>query len=212
MPRIRVALADDHRLVIEAVRATLEDDGDFDVVTVAESARQLLSQLAHTAADVVVLDVAMPGTDGFACLRELRERHPRVKVVMLSAHDEPRIAQRALRLGAAAYVRKQVDPRDLASALRQAVEETVASHSGGPTGGRNRRRRSGAADRGRARRASRAGARSREQADRGRPADRPADRQVPSDERLSQARRGEPDRGDPLRVPARARRARAGYA
>lgn len=128
MPRIRVALADDHRLVIEAVRATLEDDGDFDVVTVAESARQLLSQLAHTAADVVVLDVAMPGTDGFACLRELRERHPRVKVVMLSAHDEPRIAQRALRLGAAAYVRKQVDPRDLASALRQAVEETVASH------------------------------------------------------------------------------------
>jgi DNA-binding NarL/FixJ family response regulator len=75
----------------------------------------------------LVLDVAMPGTDGFACLREIREKHPRVKVVMLSGHDEPRIAQRALRLGASAYVRKQVDPRDLASVLRQAVEETVAS-------------------------------------------------------------------------------------
>ncbi len=127
MPRIRVVLADDHRLVLEAVQAMLEDDGDFDVVAVAESARQLLPQVAQTAPDVVVLDVAMPGTDGFACLREIREKHPRVKVVMLSGHDEPRIAQRALRLGASAYVRKQVDPRDLASVLRQAVEETVAS-------------------------------------------------------------------------------------
>ena len=127
MPRIRVALADDHRLVLEAVRATLEEDGDFEVVAAAESARQLLSGLACASPDIVVLDVEMPGADGFACLRELRERHPRVKVVMLSCHDEPRFAQRALRLGASAYVRKLVDPRDLASVLRQAVEETVAS-------------------------------------------------------------------------------------
>ena len=127
MPQIRVVLADDHRLVLDAVQAMLEDDGDFDVVAVAESARQLLAQVAQKAPDVVVLDVAMPGTDGFACLRAIREKHPRVKVVMLSGHDEPRIAQRALRLGASAYVRKQVDPRDLASVLRQAVEETVAS-------------------------------------------------------------------------------------
>ena len=127
MPRIRVALADDHRLVLEAVRATLEEDGDFEVVAAAESARQLLSGLPCASPDIVVLDVEMPGTDGFACLRELRERHPRVKVVMLSCHDEPRFAQRALRLGASAYVRKLVDPRDLASVLRQAVEETVAS-------------------------------------------------------------------------------------
>jgi DNA-binding NarL/FixJ family response regulator len=127
MPRIRVVLADDHRLVLDAVQAMLEDDGDFVVVAVAESARQLLPQVAQKAPDIVVLDIAMPGTDGFACLREIREKHPRVKVVMLSGHDEPRIAQRALRLGASAYVRKQVDPRDLASVLRQAVEETVAS-------------------------------------------------------------------------------------
>jgi DNA-binding NarL/FixJ family response regulator len=127
MPRIRVGLADDHRLVLEAVRATLEEDGDFEVVLVAESAQQLLPRVAQTSPDVVVLDVEMPGADGFACLRELRERHPRVKVVMLSCHDEPRVAQRALRLGASAYVRKLVDPRDLASVLRQAVEQTVAS-------------------------------------------------------------------------------------
>jgi DNA-binding NarL/FixJ family response regulator len=127
MPRIRVALADDHRLVLEAVHATLDEDSDFEVVLVSESARQLLSRVAQTSPDVVVLDVEMPGTDGFACLRELRERHPRVKVVMLSCHDEPRFAQRALRLGASAYVRKLVDPRDLGSVLRLAVEETVAS-------------------------------------------------------------------------------------
>jgi DNA-binding NarL/FixJ family response regulator len=129
MARVKVALADDHQLVLDAVVTLLDIDGDFDVVAAASSGAQLLRTLAHTSADVVVLDVLMPGTDGLACLDAIRERHPDVKVVMLSGVDDPRVAQRTLRHGAAAFVKKGVDPRDLAAVLRQVLEQTVVSPS-----------------------------------------------------------------------------------
>ena len=82
-----------------------------------------------TEPDVIVLDVRMPGSDGLSCLQQLKERDPELTVVILSAIEEPRIAQRALRLGASAFVKKQVDPRDLAAVLRQAVEGTVLTQA-----------------------------------------------------------------------------------
>ncbi len=125
MARVRVVLADDHRLMVEVVRVTLEEDGDFDVVGTAGSAAEALRVVALTDPDVVVLDVRMPGPDGLSCLQQLKEQNPELTVVILSGIEEPRIAQRALRLGASAFVKKQVDPRDLGAVLRQAVEATV---------------------------------------------------------------------------------------
>ena len=127
MARVRVALADDHRLVLEAIRAVLDTDGDFEIVASTESGAELLRAVAQTSPELVVLDVTMPGIDGLACLQLLRERHPRVKVVMLSGVDDPRVAQRALRLGAAAFVRKDVEPGDFAAVLRHTLQETVAA-------------------------------------------------------------------------------------
>jgi DNA-binding NarL/FixJ family response regulator len=63
--------------------------------------------------------------DGLACLGLIRERHPDVKVIMLSGSEDPEIIEAALRRGASAFVTKQIDPRDLSSAIRQAVEGTV---------------------------------------------------------------------------------------
>ncbi len=129
MARVRVVLADDHRLMLEVVRVMLEEDGDFDVVGTARSAAEALRVVASTNPDIIVLDVRMPGSDGLSCLQQLKERDPELTVVILSAIEEPRIAQRALRLGASAFVKKQVDPRDLAAVLRQAVEATVLTQS-----------------------------------------------------------------------------------
>jgi DNA-binding NarL/FixJ family response regulator len=127
MARVRVVLADDHRLLLEAVRMSLEDDGDFEVVGAVESALELLQVLGRDLPDLVVLDVGMPGMDGLACLETIRERYPEIKVVMLSGIDDPKVARRSIRLGASAFVKKHVDPRDLGAILRQAVEETVVS-------------------------------------------------------------------------------------
>jgi two-component system nitrate/nitrite response regulator NarL len=131
MALVRVAVADDHCLMLDTVRALLEADGDFEVVAAVDSAALLLRAIALTPPDLVVLDVRMPGMDGLACLELIRKQHPGIKVVMLSGVDDPRIVQRALRLGAAAFVTKEVDPRDFAAVLRQALEETVASQPAG---------------------------------------------------------------------------------
>jgi DNA-binding NarL/FixJ family response regulator len=68
----------------------------------------------------------MPGMDGLTCLELLRKRHPNVKTVVLSGLEEPNVIRSAFARGALAFIRKHVEPRDLASALRQAINGTVA--------------------------------------------------------------------------------------
>jgi DNA-binding NarL/FixJ family response regulator len=70
---------------------------------------------------VVLLDIRMPDVDGLAVLDRLDERYPKIKVVMLSAIDDPEVAQEAIRRGAVAYLDKRTEPGTLASALRSVV-------------------------------------------------------------------------------------------
>jgi DNA-binding NarL/FixJ family response regulator len=125
MATIKVVVADDHRLIIEAVRCVLEAAGDFEVVGEATSGSQVLPIVSRTNPDVVVLDMRMPGVDGLKCLDLIRARHESVKVVVLSGLDDPDATQAALKRGASAFVGKHVDPRDLPSVLRQVVDESV---------------------------------------------------------------------------------------
>jgi DNA-binding NarL/FixJ family response regulator len=77
--------------------------------------------VGQTGPDAVLLDVRMPGMDGLEVLARIRERYAGVAVVMLSGIDDPALVRAALERGASAFVLKQVHPRDVASALRQAV-------------------------------------------------------------------------------------------
>ena len=80
---MRVLLADDHRLLLEGIRSVLEDEPDIEVVGEAHSGSQVLPLVNQLDPDVVLLDLRMPGMDGFACLELLRQRYPGVKVVMV---------------------------------------------------------------------------------------------------------------------------------
>jgi DNA-binding NarL/FixJ family response regulator len=123
--KTKVLIADDHPLVRSGVRRALDAEQDIEVVGEATNGAKVLPLIGQTGPDVVVLDISMPQLDGLACLDQIRKRHPDVKVVILSASADPDRVQAALARGAAAYVVKSVDVRDLASALRQAVEGTV---------------------------------------------------------------------------------------
>jgi DNA-binding NarL/FixJ family response regulator len=76
MPKIKVLIADDHRLILESVRATLEAAGEFDVVAATTQATRVAALVAETAPDLVLLDVRMPELDGLTCLSRLRRRSP----------------------------------------------------------------------------------------------------------------------------------------
>jgi DNA-binding NarL/FixJ family response regulator len=136
---VKVLLADDHRLMLDGIRRALEEDGGFEIVGETQNGAQVLPLVGQTSPDLVVLDVRMPNMDGLQCLEEIRRRHPKVKVVMLSASTTPDLIEDALRRGASAYVLKTVDPTDLPSTLRQVIGGTVfstvgATESGTPSG------------------------------------------------------------------------------
>ncbi len=125
MGQIRVVVVDDHQLMLDAIRLTLEQSEDIELVGEALTGSEALPLIGRTQPDLVLLDIRMPQMDGLTCLGKIRERHPQIKVVILSGIDEPEQIQTALKHGASAFVVKHVDPRDLASALRQAMAGTV---------------------------------------------------------------------------------------
>jgi DNA-binding NarL/FixJ family response regulator len=123
--RLRVLIADDHQLILDGVRKTLEESGEFEIVGEAMTGSQVLSLLKRTKPDVVLLDIRMPGMDGLVALDQIKRRAPEVKVIVLSASSDPKLIENVLKRGASAYIVKSVNPIDLPSVIRQAVDETV---------------------------------------------------------------------------------------
>jgi DNA-binding NarL/FixJ family response regulator len=133
--KTRVLIADDHPLILEGVRRALESVEDFEVVAEARRGSQVLPLVGREHPDLVLMDIRMPELDGLACLDQIRKKYPDVRVVVLSAFTDREHIETALRRGASAYVVKSVNPLDLPSALRQAIEGTVFHVVGAADGG-----------------------------------------------------------------------------
>jgi DNA-binding NarL/FixJ family response regulator len=116
---IKVLIADDHRLILKAVRRALEAHDDIEIVAEARRGSQVLPLVHQEHPDVCLLDVRMPELDGFACAERIRAAAPATRVVMLSAFAETERADEALARGANAYVTKSVDPHALPDLLRR---------------------------------------------------------------------------------------------
>ena len=116
---IRIAIADDHPIVREGLRRIASAGLGISVTGEASTAAELFRLLAQAAVDVVLLDVSMPGSTLVETLKELRERHPSIKVLVLSVHPEDQWAVRALRAGAAGYLTKDHSPEQLVEAIRR---------------------------------------------------------------------------------------------
>lgn len=129
---MRVVIADDHKLIVDGIKRALEESNDFEVVGEASSGSQVLPLINRTKPDLVLLDLRMPGADGLTSLSRIRKQHPNVKVVILSVSTDENVIQSVLKRGASAYIVKTINPIDLPSALRQAMEGTVFSAIGLP--------------------------------------------------------------------------------
>jgi len=129
---IEVLIADDHELVRSGIRHALERTGTMRVSAEAATGNEVISILALTPVDIVLLDVRMPGMDGMVCLEEIVRRWPHIPVLMLSVDEDPRTAQDAIARGAAGYMKKTIHPDDLASTVRGLVEGTIVTRGGPP--------------------------------------------------------------------------------
>ena len=123
---ITVLLVDDHSLVRRGFRRLLEDDAALAVVGEASNGDEAIALAASLAPQVVVMDCAMPGTNGLAATRAILERAPDTAILMLSMHAEDTLVRQALAAGARGYVLKNALDLDLAAAIRRvAAGETV---------------------------------------------------------------------------------------
>ncbi len=120
MERIRVLVADDHKIVREGVRAVLERAG-FEVVDEAASGRETVEKVRQHHPDVVLLDIRMPDGDGLQALEAIKSTFPDVRVIMLTTYANPGYLARAVTAGAAGYLTKEADPGQITRAIRAAV-------------------------------------------------------------------------------------------
>ena len=136
-----VIIADDHALIREGLRNVLARESDMRVVGEAGSGPELISLLQTTPADVVLLDINMPGGNGsIETLQRIMAMQPAVPVLMLSVLPEEQVALRFIRLGAAGYVSKEAAAEELVNAIRRvlggvryispALAETLAASRG----------------------------------------------------------------------------------
>jgi two-component system invasion response regulator UvrY len=116
---IRIFIADDHPIVRQGLRRIVEADPGLVISGEAGDAAALLSALETAATDLVLLDVSMPGGPFLENLRALRERHPTIRVLVLSVHPEDQWAVRALKAGASGYLTKDHSPDQLIEAIRR---------------------------------------------------------------------------------------------
>jgi len=119
---IRVLIVDDHTVVREGLRTFLELQDGIEVAGEAGDGEEAVREAERLRPDVVLMDIVMPRLDGVAAMRELRERAPATRVVVLTSFlDDERLLP-AVRAGAAGYLLKNVQPRELARAVRLAAE------------------------------------------------------------------------------------------
>jgi DNA-binding NarL/FixJ family response regulator len=124
--KITVLLVDDHALVRRGFRRLLEDDPQITVVGEASNGDEAVAMTAALQPRVVVMDCAMPGTNGLVATRTILERSPGVAVLMLSMHAEDTLVRQALAAGARGYVLKNALDLDLGAAVtRVAAGEIV---------------------------------------------------------------------------------------
>jgi len=115
---IHVVLADDHAIVRDGLRMVLESTGDISVVGEAENGTETLKLLQQIKPDVLLLDVSMPGLNGFDVVQRMGQKDEQVPTLVLSMYPEEQYALRFIKAGAAGYLAKDAASTQLVNAVR----------------------------------------------------------------------------------------------
>jgi len=120
---IKVLLVDDHKIVRQGVRAYLQTLADITVIAEADSGAAAVGAVEQHHPDVVLMDLEMPGElDGITATRQIRKARPETQVIVVTSHHQDEYIFPAIRAGAISYLLKDVEPDELADAIRKAAQ------------------------------------------------------------------------------------------
>ena len=116
---IRIVLADDHTILREGLKQVLSAASDLSIVGEARDGHEVIERVRELEFDVLLLDLSMPGKNGIELIKQVRAEKPRLRIMVLSMHQETQYAVRAIRAGASGYLTKESAPAQLVSAIRK---------------------------------------------------------------------------------------------
>jgi DNA-binding NarL/FixJ family response regulator len=116
---IRIVVADDHPIVREGLKQLLSATSDLSVVGEAQNGQEVLERVRALAFDVLLLDMSMPGKSGIELIKQVHAQKPKLRILVLSMHEEEQYAVRAIKAGAAGYLTKESATAQLVSAIRK---------------------------------------------------------------------------------------------
>jgi len=116
---IRIVIADDHAIVRAGLKRVVEEVPDLQVVGEAADGTEVMQRVRELEFDVLVLDLSMPGRSGMELIKLVKSERPRLRILVLSMHQESQYAVRAIKSGASGYLSKDSAPEQLEQALRK---------------------------------------------------------------------------------------------
>lgn len=117
MEFINLAIADDHKIFREGLKAILEDHPGFRIILEAGNGRELIQLLAEKKPDVVLMDIKMPEMDGMQATSYIQEHFPGIKILALSMYHEDKYIVNMMKAGASGYILKNAEPREIVEAV-----------------------------------------------------------------------------------------------
>jgi DNA-binding NarL/FixJ family response regulator len=127
-PKIRVAIADDHTIVLQGLTAALRNEDGISVSFVAENGNKFLEKLKSKTIDIALLDLDMPEMNGKEVLEEIIKKYPEIRVIFISMHVNVHMAGELIQMGAKSYLKKNCSIDDLVDAIYN-VQEKGIHHS-----------------------------------------------------------------------------------
>ncbi len=116
---IRIVVADDHTIVREGLKQILGAAADLEVVGEAPDGHQVMERVRSVEFDLLLLDMSMPGKSGIELIKQVRAERPKLRILVLSMHEEHQYAVRAIRAGASGYLTKDSASLQLVEAIRK---------------------------------------------------------------------------------------------
>ena len=118
MDRTKILVVDDHAIMRDGIRALLNLHDDIEVVGEASEGKEAVEKAQELMPDMVIMDIAMPGMDGLEATRRIRKKSPKMKVLILTQHDNKEYILSVIKAGASGYVPKRALGSELVSAIR----------------------------------------------------------------------------------------------
>ena len=117
--KIKIIIADDHPLFRRGLKHAIEETSDIEVIGESCNGEDLLSLIRDSKPNIILLDIAMPGKSGLDLLKQLKNEHPKLPILILSVYPEEQYAIRFLKAGASGYLTKESVAEKLAEAIRK---------------------------------------------------------------------------------------------